>query len=200
MEAGHDVASVDIGVETVNSNANVKGNGTITLNDGENKIEIVVTAENGNVSTYTLVINRQIKEEEIVLSDVNTLKNINIDKIDFEFDKEKLEYDLEVEFNTSIINVTYELDDDNASVDMDNKIDLIVGLNKININVTAENGDVKTYILNITRKEVSMSEVLNATGVKYNDKYIYGINPNTSINSLIENIKSISSSISVVME
>ena len=200
MDVSHDVASVDIGVETVNANASVKGNGTVTLNDGENKIEIVVTAENGSVSTYTLVINRQIKEEEIVLSDVNTLKNINIDKIEFEFDKEKLEYDLEVEFDTSVINITYELDDDSASVDMDNEIELIVGLNKININVTAENGDVKTYTLNITRKEALVSEVLNATGVKYNDKYIYGINVNTSVDSLINNIKSVSSSISVVIK
>lgn len=200
MEVSSSVSSVDVTVDTVNSGASVSGTGTISLEDGENKISLVVTAENGNTSTYNVVINRQIKEEDIVLSNTNSLKSITIDKIEFEFYKDTLEYNLETEFDVDKINISYELEDDSAEVEIDNEVELIVGLNKINIVVTAENGEVKTYVLNITRKEASIDKVLNETGVKYNDKYIYGINVNTSAHSLIENIKNVSSSISVVIK
>ena len=202
VEVSSDVASVDITVDTVNSGANAKGTGTITLEEGENKIEIVVTAENGNTSTYNIIINRQIKEEDIVLSDVNSLKSISIEGLDFEFNKDVLEYNLEVSFDVNKVNISYELDDETADVEYDNEVELIVGLNKININVTAENGNVRTYTLNITRKEASLNHVLDASGVKYDNdkKYIYGINVDTSVDSLIENIKKVSSSISVVIK
>ena len=202
MEVSSDVASVDVSVNTINSGANAKGIGTITLEEGENKIEIVVTAENGNTSTYNLVINRQIKEEDIILSDVNSLKSISIEGLDFAFDKDTLEYNLEVSFDVNKVNISYELEDENSEVDSDNEVELIVGLNRININVTAENGDVRTYIINITRKEAPLNDVLNASGIKYDNesKYIYGINVDTSIDSLINNIKSVSSSISIIVK
>ena len=202
MEVSSDVASVDVSVNTINSGANTKGTGTITLEEGENKIEIVVTAENGNTSTYNLVINRQIKEEDIILSDVNSLKSISIEGLDFEFNKDILEYNLEVSFDINKINISYELEDETSEVEFDNKVELIVGLNKLNINVTAENGNVRTYTINITRKEAPLNDVLNASGIKYDNesKYIYGINAQTSVESLINNIKSISSSISIVIK
>ena len=202
IEVPFDVESVDVSVNTVNSGASAEGTGTITLLEGENKIELFVTAENGNTSIYNLVINRQIKKEEIVLSDVNSLKSISIEGIDFEFYKDTLEYNLDVSFDIDKVNISYELEDDSADLNADNEVELIVGLNKINITVTAENGNVRTYTINITRKEAPISDVLNASGVKYDNesKYIYGINVDTSIDSLINNIKSVSSSISVIVK
>lgn len=200
IEVASSLSSVDISADTVNSNAKITGTGTIKLDDGENKITLVVTAENGNITTYNLIINRQSKEEDIVLSETNNLKSLTIDKIEFEFNKDTLEYNLETDFSTDKISISYELEDNNASVDSKKEVDLIVGVNKVNIVVTAENGNTKTYTLNITRKEISISEVLNKSGVKYNDQYIYGINVNTSISSLIENIKKVSNTISVTIK
>lgn len=197
LEVTSNISSVDVSVSTVNSGASVSGTGTIALNDGENEIKIMVTAENGNVTTYTVIINKHSREEDIVLSDNNSLKTLTIDKIDFSFDKDTLEYNLETDFANDKIVIAYELEDNNASTDSKKEIELIVGLNKVNIVVTAEDGNTKTYILNIVRKEITVSELLNSSGAKYNDKYIYGINVNTSIDSLVENIKNISSSVSV---
>ena len=199
IEVSSDTLSVDVTVDTVNSNASVKGADTIKLNDGENKIKLVVTAENGNVTNYNITINRQIKKEDIVLSSTNSLKSLTIDKIDFKFNKDTLSYNLETSFDVSKISISYELEDSSASVDSKKDVDLIVGLNKINITVTAENGAKKVYTLNITRKEASISSVLNESGARYNDKYIYGINVNTSTNSLADNIKKVSNSVSVVV-
>lgn len=200
IEADSNLSTVNITVDTINSKASVSGTGIINLKDGENRMEIVVTAENGNKTTYTLIINRQSKEEDIVLSNTNSLKSLTIDKIDFEFNKEILEYNLETSFENNKILINYELEDNTASVETNKEVNLIVGLNKINIKVTAENGNTKTYILNITRKEIGINEVLNNSGIKYNDSYIYGISVNTSTESLINNIKNISDSISVVIK
>ena len=40
---------------------------------------------------------------------------------------------------------------------------------------------------------------MNNSGVKYNDDYMFGINENTSVKGLIDNIKNIDSSISVAV-
>ncbi len=71
---------------------------------------------------------------------------------------------------------------------------------KFNINVVSESGRVRTYTLNVKRvssESIDMNVILNNMGFKYNDKYIKGINENTSVTSLINNIKHISNLASV---
>ena len=58
IEVPYSVTSVKINATKVNSNATVKGTGTVSLKTGSNKFDIVVKAENGNVRTYTIQINR----------------------------------------------------------------------------------------------------------------------------------------------
>lgn len=198
VEAG--VSSVNINADTINTKAKVKGLGEFSLSNGKNEIILLVTAENGNTTTYTLTINKKENEEDIVLSNINSLKSLTIDKIDFEFNKDKLEYNLEVAFATDKIKLSYELEDNSASVSTDKEVNLVVGKNIINIVITAQNGEKKTYTLNIVRNDARLSEVLNSSGIKYNDKYIYGINLNTSVSSLVDNIKKVTSSASVTIK
>ena len=193
-------SEITIGASSINSKASISGTGKIKLNNGLNTINILVTSESGNKTTYTLKINKKVNEEELTLSSINTLKNLKIDKINFDFSKDKLEYNLEVEYEIDKINITYELDDDSSTVTPMQEVILKVGLNKITIKVTAENGNEKVYILNITRKEISIDKALNSSGFKYNDNYIYGININTNVNSLVNNIKKVSSSLVVTVK
>ena len=57
----YETTSIKISTTTVNSNASASINGTVQLNVGTNKIEIVVTAQNGAKKTYTLNITRKDK-------------------------------------------------------------------------------------------------------------------------------------------
>lgn len=52
------VSSITVSATTVNANASISGTGTITLSQGTNKINIVVTAQNGDKRTYTLTVVR----------------------------------------------------------------------------------------------------------------------------------------------
>ncbi len=53
-----DVSSITISAAAVNSAAKVSGTGNVSLKTGTNKINIVVTAQNGSKRTYTLTVTR----------------------------------------------------------------------------------------------------------------------------------------------
>lgn len=55
----YSVTSVSVSAATVNGNARVQGTGNQTLQVGENRIPITVTAQNGAVRTYTITILRK---------------------------------------------------------------------------------------------------------------------------------------------
>lgn len=64
----------------VNSKAKVSGAGKITLKEGKNTINIVVTAENGSKKTYSITVNAHIDVEtpQITLGDVDNDGKITI--------------------------------------------------------------------------------------------------------------------------
>ena len=56
VEVPNGTEKVVINAKTENSKASVKGSGEVQVNEGNNNIELVVTAENGNTRTYKLNI------------------------------------------------------------------------------------------------------------------------------------------------
>ena len=72
-----------------------------------------------------------------------------------DFDKDKLEYTLEVENDVEKIEIRATRADSSASVSGTGVKNLSEGLNKFNIVVTAEKGNKKTYVINVTRKELN---------------------------------------------
>ena len=92
----------------------------------------------------------------------NNLSSITIDGVTLtpEFNKDNLEYKAVVEGKVEKINVNAELEDGSAYVDGLGERDLIEGVNRIELKVTAENGDEKVYVIEITRKEKDPIEVI----------------------------------------
>ena len=86
----------------------------------------------------------------------NNLKSLGIEGFTLspEFSKDKLEYSIEVPNDTKKITITSLKEDDKASVSGAGEKDVSEGNNKFEIKVTAENGNVKTYIINVTVKEL----------------------------------------------
>ena len=72
-----------------------------------------------------------------------------------DFNKDKLEYTLEVENEVESITIKATKADSAASVSGTGEKELSEGLNKFNIVVTAEKGNKKTYVINVTRKELN---------------------------------------------
>lgn len=184
MEADAGVDSIKIEATSINNKASIEGLGTVKLENGDNKITIKVTAENGNVTNYVLVVNKKEKEENIDVPEDNTITNIVIDNTDLVFNKDTLKYDIETAFVNSKLSIKYYIGNDINT----KEIDLIVGKNIVNIG---------KYTINITRNDIAIGTALNNSGIKYNDSYVYGISLNTGTDSLINNIKKISDTLSI---
>ncbi len=75
------------------------------------------------------------------------------------FDAKTTSYTLTVPFETSSLTVSATPKDGKASVAVTGAEALVVGENKINVTVTAENGKAKTYTLTVTRQESELAGV-----------------------------------------
>lgn len=146
---------VTIGAVSDHEKAQIEGSGEKTLIIGDNKYEIKVTAENGQVKIYKLNIKYVIPK-----SSDNTLKSLelyfNEEKIDFTYDIAKTEFNIDVLSNVNEITIESELNDEKASYvkKYENRdVKLNYGKNKIEIRVKAEDDQVKSYVLNINRED-----------------------------------------------
>lgn len=91
----------------------------------------------------------------------NNLKSLSVEgySLNKNFSKDTLEYSLEVPNGTEKVNIKAELEDKTAEVKGLGEIKVSEGSNKLEVKVTAENGNVKTYIINVTVKELDPIEV-----------------------------------------
>ena len=72
LEVENDVEKVNVIANKNNGNASVNGAGEIELSEGNNKVEIVVTAQKGNSLTYTININRkELNPIKVVVNNEN---------------------------------------------------------------------------------------------------------------------------------
>lgn len=93
-----------------------------------------------------------------VKNNIATLDNILVEgyELDKEFNKDTLEYNIEVDSSVDKIKISYVKTDENAQVSgngaVDSDINLNYGTNKLNIKVDSEDGKVtNTYIVNVKR-------------------------------------------------
>ena len=120
---------------------------------------------------------------EATKSNDASLKNITISNVNFEFSKDKLEYDIEVSNSIEKIEINAEVNNDKAKVTIPSDLSLKLGNNTFIIEVEAEDGTKKEYKINIKRLERVLSSNTNLSkleikgyNIKFNkDKYIYDI-------------------------
>ncbi len=132
----------------------------------------------------------------------NYLKDIKIDGNTISgFNYDKYEYNITIPSNKDSIKV------EATKIVNSTKVEGVGNINTpnsktININVTAENGRVRTYKINITKEEkdeedneeeiVDMNTILNNIGIKYNNSYMFGLKLGTDSSNIINNVKKIS--------
>ena len=92
----------------------------------------------------------------------NFLSSLTVDgfKLSEEFDKEKLDYFLEVPALTEKIKINAQLADSNSSVTGVGEVSLTTGINNFEIVVTAENGSKRTYNLKVNVLELEPLKVV----------------------------------------
>ena len=129
------------------SNISVSNYNVISFN--ENPMETQISKTRVKVIT-----NEQLQQS---YSKNNYLKTLTIDKGTLSpiFNKDTLEYNVEVENGVTSVVIGATLEDKKAKLSGIGTINVTEGVNKIEVKVTAENGNVRSYIINVTVKELS---------------------------------------------
>lgn len=187
LKVKKDVTSVKINASLESSKSSfVKNYGprTVNLKYGENTFQIQVKSESESVKKYTIKITREDDR-----SSNNYLKSLNVSAGDFKFDKKSLNYSFSVPNETTSLVVVAVAEDSKSKIDGAKTYDLKEGLNKITVTVTAENGSVRKYTLQVTRivKEIKR-EVNNKLESLDIENYQISFDPeNTIYNVTIDN-------------
>lgn len=135
--------------------AKSSGNATFTfkLSNVHDKDENEMGINGTNSSSVQIITQAQL---EASYSKNNYLSSLAVEnyQISPSFNKDTLEYSLELPYNVTSINVIANKEDSKASVNGAGTKELSLGANKIEIKVTAQNGSTRTYIINATVKDL----------------------------------------------
>lgn len=153
------------------SKAKVSGLGNITLTGDTTTATIKITAEDGTTKTYTVKIEKE-KEATTTKSNDATLKKLDIGGFTLNptFKSNINTYSIKVKNNITGLDVTAIPNNDKAKVTISGNKNWKEGTNTVTIKVTAEDGSVNNYIINVER-ESSNSNKNNQT-TKSSDNYL----------------------------
>lgn len=134
---------------------------------GKNEAEFVFTSEDGKTKeTYNFIIYRGATTDGS-----SKLASLTVEGLELKekFNKDVLDYTLEVPFETEKVNVIATAEDDNADVQIKGNENLQVGDNVVTITVTsAESEEKKIYNITIKRNEFAPENDNTTTTVPVN--------------------------------
>jgi glucan-binding YG repeat protein len=200
------VTSVGVTPTAEDVNATITINGTtvpsgatspnISLDEGGNVIDVVVTDTKGNTNTYILNVTRRYPKDNVNLSSLSVTDGT----MSPVFDPETYLYSVKVARNIEKVKVSYTSQNDKSTIKINGKtytngqsdyINLDIGANLVNVDVIAEDGKTTTtYKLSIIRGDVEGTDqwvlvagewtFYNAAGiqvkndwVKYDNKWYF---------------------------
>jgi len=151
----------------------VKGTsaGTITCSVTGARLTNMASDGWNNISDKSISIT--VKEPVYIppknYSSNNNLKSLSIEgySISPEFSKDIKEYNVEVPNGTDYVVINAEKEDVTASISGSGEVSVNEGVNRIEVKVTAENGNVNTYVINVNVKELDPI-LVEVSGKKYN--------------------------------
>ena len=157
---------------TVYLKAVAGGVGTFYMNG------ITFTSGNGEVATIpnksvviTVISNTPAPTPdptpvEPVKSSDATLKSLNVNDIDINFNPSINEYNIEVSSNVNSVRIDAVANNNKAKVKLPTSLSLVTGANQFLIEVVAEDGTILNYKVNVTRLEKLLSDNALLSNIK----------------------------------
>ena len=112
------------------------------------------SSQNSNNSSTKV----ESSSEEKKKSNNTYLNSIILSNGSLEFDKEVMEYSLEVENEIDKIEINATVDDKKSTIKGIGEYELNIGVNEIKLSVTAEDNSIREYLIKITRQDKAESE------------------------------------------
>ena len=154
-----DIENVEITATAHNDRATITGTGEFNINFGDNTFNITVKAENGNEKVYTVVVNKALSTNNNLF-----LLEPSVGEFEPDFDSDTLEYYLELGPEDATLSFAYIAEDKYAIVTGVDEQLVPDGESVREVVVTAENGDTKTYVINVNK--------VNNSNAYLNDLYV----------------------------
>ncbi len=145
LEVGLDVVYLSIKAtpETQGVSVSISEN-AFSLIEGENLVAVTLVDANGNTAVYNIKVNKVPPK-----SNNNYLSSLKIEDYQFNFDPAKNVYELEIGKDLSL-NISAVTQDTKSTYEIIGNVNLHTG-SVITIKVTAEDGSVRDYVINIKR-------------------------------------------------
>ena len=144
--------------KTFTYTAKANSTGTITCSTSGVRITDMSSSDWINLNNASTSVS--VKDAVVIppkeYSSNNYLEELSIDGFELspEFDKETLEYSVEVPNDTEKVIINAKKEDSTASVSGSGEVSVSEGANKIEVKVTAQNGNERVYIINVNVKEL----------------------------------------------
>ena len=160
------IATPEIGTTTVSND------GEKTLRTGNNTYSIVTTSESGDTEVYKINIYRQ-KNSNAYLTDITATTGNTEYELDPEFDKETLEYTVEVPEGTTEVNITATPEVSTTTYKLLDGKAIKVGDNKKRVMSIAEDGTSLIYEITFTRPASTDNTLKSLRVYDSNGDYAY---------------------------
>ncbi len=163
-----DTESVEVYAEAQDSSATISGTGTVNLQEGENTINVVVTAEDGTTKTYTIIITREAAEnteENTEIIEGEGLASLNIQNIELspKFETNVYEYTAKYIGEGTTLQIEANPTNEEYQVEIVGNEDLKEGENLITILVSDSDGNnVATYQITVNKSLVDEEALARA--------------------------------------
>ena len=146
----HNINNINISASAEDSKATVSGTGNKVLKDYTNEFNVIVKAENGITKTYTIKVIRKDENGNYgKLNSDNSIKSITIINYDFKFDENQKKYNILIDEKVDKLDIVVTPNNSSSTVSIEGNEHLKSGLNKVIVQVIAENGDINKYLFNI---------------------------------------------------
>lgn len=158
----YDASDVDLDTLVSDLNSQTKTFGLETK-----KVIVMVTAEDGTVSNYTINLSRKLSSD-------NTLKELSLDKasISPDFNSNTKKYTAEVDASITSVVVNAVPNSLYGKIkEIKGNTDFDFGVNQIEVIVEAEDKSTSSYFIDVTRKEYDMAtlEDIKVDGISIKD-------------------------------
>lgn len=165
VEVPEDVEEIEVYAEATNSKALISGTGKVQLKNGENKIIVQVTAEDGTTRTYTLEVTRGGTEatETNDSEDGFGLSSLKIKDLILspDFKTGTYEYTIELTEDLSSLDIEAIATDEDATIEIIGNENLQQGENTITILVRNEETDETATYQIMVNKNVTAEEEMS---------------------------------------
>lgn len=153
--------TINATMEDAKSNLVLSDNATQELKAGEdNKIVLTVTAEDGNKKAYNVVIKKEALNADA------TLKTLTIKELpSFKLKNNVYKYTVKLANGVTKLTLSYKASNENAKVSVTGNKNLKDG-SSIKIDVTAQDGTKKEYILTVSKTVTTTKSKVTVTSSK----------------------------------